>query len=105
VPAVAPDTYSIRWKGKLHVKKSGDYILYVDADSGVRLKVNGVLLIDAWDVAESGEHTAMFHFDANQKYQLRLDYRHETGAGAVHFAWSSDVVTKKIIPKWAFTLQ
>lgn len=102
-PGVAPDTYSIRWRGSVHANKSGDYLLEVQADSGVRLYVNQTLLIDRWDNLAGGTYSAQFHFDPLTLYPIRLEYRHEQGSALVQFYWSNDLVARKIVPKWALT--
>ena len=47
-PAIAPDTFSARWSGKLLPPATEQYIFYVNKDDGVRLWVDGQLLIDKW---------------------------------------------------------
>src|SRR5262249_40852580 len=67
-PLIADDTFSVRWTGKLTAEFSEDYTFYVQSDAGVRLWVNGQLLIDKWTPHTSQEDSSTIHLEANQKY-------------------------------------
>ncbi len=45
---VQPDSFSVRWTGKLTAPESGLYKLGIVADSGCRLFLNDNLLVEAW---------------------------------------------------------
>lgn len=47
-PAVPADGFSARWSGHVQAQTSGAYTFSVTADDGVRLYVNGQLVIDQW---------------------------------------------------------
>jgi beta-glucanase (GH16 family) len=47
-PGISPGTYSIRWSGKLQPRYSEPYTFFTTADDGVRLWVNGQLVVDRW---------------------------------------------------------
>ena len=46
---VAPNTYSVRWDGQLRPEFSETYTFHTTGNDGVRLWVNGVLLVDDWN--------------------------------------------------------
>jgi hypothetical protein len=46
--SIDADYFSARWTGQVQAKFSEDYIFSVNADDGVRLWVNGNLVIDQW---------------------------------------------------------
>jgi hypothetical protein len=48
VASVAPGTYSARWTGQVFTFETGQYSFFTTADDGVRLWVNGQLVIDRW---------------------------------------------------------
>lgn len=47
-PLVPADGFSARWSGQVQAQTSGAYTFSVTADDGVRLYVNGQLVIDQW---------------------------------------------------------
>jgi beta-glucosidase len=42
---MAPDDFSIRWTGKIRVDSDGEYQFFVQGDVGVRLFLNGRLIM------------------------------------------------------------
>lgn len=42
------DDFSVRWSGQVEAPVSGEYVFSTVSDDGVRLWVNGVLVIDNW---------------------------------------------------------
>src|SRR4051794_20883842 len=48
IGAVDPSTFSVRWTGKIKPTYSQAYTFFTTADDGVRVWVNGQLLIDRW---------------------------------------------------------
>ena len=48
-PGVGPDNFSVRWAGKVVPRFAETYTFYTQSDDGVRLWVNGQLLIDDWN--------------------------------------------------------
>jgi hypothetical protein len=55
-PSIAPDSFSARWAGLIEPKFSESYSFITTADDGVRLWVDGQLLIDRWtDRQQAGD--------------------------------------------------
>ncbi len=46
--ALEATTFSVRWNGEVQPQYTGTYTFYTTADDGIRLWVNGQLLIDDW---------------------------------------------------------
>ena len=46
--AIGPDTFSVRWVGKIEPLYSEIYTFYALTDDGFRLWVNNQLIIDSW---------------------------------------------------------
>jgi len=100
--ALAPETYSIRWTGMLRSRAAGEYTFRVESDSGVRLEIDGVRIIDAWD-AQGGAHTAVLALDAKKKYRVKLEYRHGSGEAFIRLYWENEQMAQEIVPKRAFS--
>ena len=111
----APDSWSIRWEGKLIPPASGAYILHVQADRGTVLAVNGTTRISQWSgtttpLTEFSSSTALLNspltFTAGVPVDLRLDYRESATtptASSIRFSWTLPNGTKSLIPFNAFT--
>ncbi len=80
---VASDNFSVRWSGAVRAGTSGTYRFQTVSDDGIRLWVNGSLLINNWtDHAPTTNTSASVSLTAGQRYTVRLEY-YERGGGAV----------------------
>jgi hypothetical protein len=96
--AIDADSYSIRWTGKVEPRYSDTYTFYTNTDDGVRLWVNGVLLIDKWQSQSATEYSGKIDLVAGKKYEIKMEYYdHRRGASA-KLMWSSLSQQKEIIP-------
>ena len=98
-PAIGADTFSVRWTGQVQPQFSETHTFYTRTDDGVRLWVNGQLLVDKWIDQGPTEWSGTIALTANTKYNIQMDY-YENGGGAVaQLSWSSPSTPKAIIPQ------
>ena len=95
---IAPDTFSIRWTGDVQARFSETYTFIVRADDGIRLWVNGVLVIDNWTTRGRPENRGTIALQAGQKYPLVMEYFESTGQASVRLSWSSASQAQEVIP-------
>ncbi len=99
-PVLVPeDNYSVRWSGQLEALYNETHTIYVQADDGVRLWVNGSLLIDNWQAQGFAEKSGTIQMEAGKKYDIVLEYVEKTGNNITKLYWSSPSMPKAIIPK------
>ena len=98
-PGVARvDNYSVRWESMLMPPATGDYLFSLRSDDGVRLWINGKLVIDDWKTGRDRFRQGTVTLTANQAVPLKLEYFHTTNHDAhVQLLWqppeqSTDVV-------------
>lgn len=48
-PEIPADNFSVRWTGQFFFQEAGDYRFFANVDDGVRVYVDGWLVIDAWN--------------------------------------------------------
>mgnify|MGYP000648687425 CR=1 FL=1 len=97
--ALGADSFSVRWSGAVLPQYTQTYTFYTTTDDGVRLWVDGKLLIDRWADQSPTEASATIALTAGKKVDLRMDY-YENGGGAVaKLAWSCPSRGKEIIPQ------
>lgn len=70
----AADFVSIRWTGLIQAPESEQFTFVVEADDGVRLYLNDVLLIDRWDTC-CYDMTASVELVQNSFYKLQLEWK------------------------------
>ncbi|MCG8332405.1 MAG: PQQ-dependent sugar dehydrogenase [Chitinophagales bacterium] len=91
--------YSIRWSGQVEPLYSEEYTFYVTSDDGIRLWVDGNLLIDQWVPQSPFETSGTIFLQAGQRYDIRLEYFEDGGGAVCELRWSSLRTPKAIIPK------
>ena len=96
--SIAADTFSIRWSGQVQAQYSETYTFYTNSDDGVRLWVNGQLLVDNWTDHAPIENSGTIALTAGQKVSIRLDYYENGGGAAIHLFWSSPSTGKNAVP-------
>lgn len=97
--SIGSDTFSVRWTGQVRPQYSQTYQFYVRFDGGVRLWVDGELLIDKWFDQTSAEWVSDIALTANTDYDIRLEYYSNTGNASVKLYWSSPSQPKQIVPQ------
>lgn len=86
-PEVHFDSFSVKWKGKLIPDKTADYLLGTISDGGVRLYLDGKLLIDDWHDFGPRTHTIPLHFKAGVAHDICLEYFQTENWARVKLCW------------------
>ncbi|HUW82310.1 MAG TPA: Calx-beta domain-containing protein, partial [Phycisphaerae bacterium] len=98
-PSMGADTFSVRWIGQVQPLYSETYTFYTNTDDGVRLWVDGQLIVDHWVDQGPTEWSGTIALSAGVKYDIEMEY-YENGGGAVaELRWSSASQAKEIIPQ------
>lgn len=66
-PGIPADNFSVRWTGIFEFSQAGDYRFFAGVDDGVRLYLDGWLVIDAW-----GEFQPIDYFGTFEDVQAGL---------------------------------
>jgi hypothetical protein len=94
---VGADTFSVRWTGQVQAPTSGTYTFTTASDDGVRLWVNGQLLVNNWTNHAATENSGTIVLTGGQKYSIKMEY-YENGAVA-KLLWSGPGISKQAVPK------
>jgi hypothetical protein len=97
--SISSDHFSARWTGQVQPQYSETYTFYTNTDDGVRLWVDGKLLIDTWQDQGPTEWSGTIDLSAGQKYDLRMEYYENDGGAVAKLLWSSASRGKQIIPQ------
>ncbi|UBF27173.1 hypothetical protein K9N68_04185 [Kovacikia minuta CCNUW1] len=92
------DNFSVRWTGQIRPTYSETYTFYTTSNDGVRLWVNGELLIDHWTPHATTEDSGSLTLTAGQNYDIKLEYYENGGDAISTLSWASASQTKEIIP-------
>jgi Ca2+-binding RTX toxin-like protein len=97
-PSIGPDSFSTRWTGQIEAPASGEYTFTTTSDDGVRLFVDGRLVIENWTDHAPTDNTGTITLEAGRRYDIQLDF-YENGGGAVaKLQWSYPGQQRQIIP-------
>ena len=121
-PRISVDLFSVAYEGVLTPTVTGDYTFYGTSDDGIRIFINGQMVVDAWvdrgptetastlppvgtgtPASTVGGIGATTRLTAGTAYSFQVSY-YENGGGAMAEArWSAteggvEVVPKQIIP-------
>jgi alpha-D-xyloside xylohydrolase len=88
LPEVPADQFSVRWTGRLRAPETGEYELATVADDGVRLWLDGKLVIDDWTQHAPEYHAGRVTLEAGKRYDFRLEYYDEILGASVKLRWT-----------------
>lgn len=88
-PKMNPDHFSARWTGKLVPLVSGIYRIAAMANDGMRLFIDGRLVIDCWhdNPAAFTDCITTMELQAGRHYDIRLEFYENKGFAFMYFKW------------------
>jgi|GEM_PF-1202219 len=94
------DTFSIRWSGEIQALKSEAYTFKTGSDDGVRMWLNGVLIIDAWTDHDRTETTSdPVQLVANKRYPIVVEGYENGGEAEWQLYWQSPSTPEQLVPQ------
>jgi len=97
---VQADNFSVRWSGQVMALVTGTYTFTTASDDGVRLYVNGQLLIDNWTDHAIVQNSGTIALVANQKYDIRMEFYDHGQLATARLSWSYPGQTLQVVPQW-----
>ena len=92
--------FTARWDGSVRAQGSDTYQFITVTRGGVRLWLNGRLLLDDWITHPSWTtNSADIYLQSQHLYNVRLDVLPTAGSGAAQLWWSSSSISREIIPQ------
>lgn len=85
-PGIPPNNYSVRWSRRAFFEQ-GNYTFIANVEGGVRLWLDGRMLIDSWSSGPLRLEQADSGPIARGDHDLRVDYRKLTGNGQIAVSW------------------
>ena len=95
---IGAEGFSVRWTGQVQAQFSETYTFTTLSDDGVRLWINGQLLIDNWTDHAPMENSGTITLEAGQKYDVKMEYFENGGGAVAKLYWASPSTAKQIIP-------
>lgn len=86
-PNLPTDNFAVRWTGKLIPPETRTYEIYARTDDGVRLWIDGKLLIDQWHDRAASTDTARIRLEAGREYDIKMEYYEHGGFAVAQLGW------------------
>jgi beta-glucosidase len=74
-PEVLTDNFSVRWTGKLVAPEAGKYLLGVTGNGGVRLTIDGKVIVEDFANRRTRTITKEMEFERGRRYDVRIEYQ------------------------------
>jgi YVTN family beta-propeller protein len=85
---VTADDFAVRWSGSVIAGTSGLYRFQTVSDDGVRLWVDGQLVIDNWTPhGATTDTSAALRLEAGRRYAIRLEYFEAQWDATIRLRW------------------
>ena len=97
--SVNTTNFSARWFGEIQPQYSETYTFWTQSDDGIRLWINGQLLVNDWNQHAQTQDSASIALVAGQKYDIMIEYFQAYGAAVAELAWSSPSTPLASVPQ------
>ncbi len=99
------ENVAVRWTGQLTPEHSEPYTFHYKGDNGIRLWVDGELILDHWVNDWDIEYTSTpVALTAGEPADLKVEYFQNVGGANIHLDWSSPSTARVPVPAAAFSL-
>ncbi len=82
---LAQTDFSVRWTGSFRAKSDGAYVFAARTDDGVRVYVDGKLMLDRWIDRGAATDTFQLNLKKGQSYALKVEYYQGMGDAIAQF--------------------
>jgi YD repeat-containing protein len=93
------DQFSVRWAGMVVPRYSQTYTFYTTSDDGVRLWVDGQLIIDKWIDQGPTTWSGQVALQAGRQYDIRVEFYENFGGAQVKLEWQSASQAREVVPQ------
>lgn len=97
-PGIPDQTWSARWFGTVQATHTGPFTFSTLTDDGVRLWVDGKLLIDDWNIHAAKENSATIPLERGKKYRIVMSYFQGFADASRQLMWTPPGEGKTLIP-------
>jgi YVTN family beta-propeller protein len=87
-PGVNGNQFSVRWTGQVEATATGSFQFQTRSNDGVRLWIDGNLVIDHWTSHATGNDvSAAIALAKNQRYAITMEFYDNAGAAVAKLYW------------------
>jgi alpha-L-fucosidase len=106
---ISEDHFTVEWTGYIQPEFSEEYEFSAMADDGMRLYIDGKLVLDLWEQSAEGTDSEAMREDGDaslqgrirlekgRKYPIRIEYYETVQNARIHLFWESPSVERQIV--------
>ena len=96
-PLGVGDYFSVRWTGKIRAKSSELYTFWTRSDDGIRVWVNGVLVLNEWSLHAPRWDRAdvTIALEKDQLYDIRVVFFENAGHAVAELYWQTNTIPRE----------
>jgi hypothetical protein len=95
---VKASNYSVRWSGTVEAPQTETFTFHTLSNDGVRLWVDGKLVIDNWTNHGVTENTGQVALSRGKRLPVKMEYYQASGGAVARLLWSSRTIAKQVVP-------
>jgi PKD repeat protein len=96
-PSIGANTFSVRWTGLIEPLYDETYTIYTVSDDGIRVWIDGQLVVDSWVDQAPTEHSGTITLQSGQRYDIVIEYYENAGGAVARLLWSSASQPKAVV--------
>ncbi len=96
---VGGSNWAGEWTGQIQAESTGTYTLATNSDDGVRVYINGNLVIDNYGYHAPTLDYGTVNFVAGQKYTIDIKFFQGGGGSVLQLFWSAPGLPSQIVPQ------
>ncbi len=97
-PGIPAQNWSARWMGYVQATRTGPFTFSTLSDDGVKLWIDGKLVIDDWNPHPATENSATVNLVRGQKYRIVMSYFQGADGAIYQLMWTPPGEDKALIP-------
>ena len=98
-PRIPVNGFSVRWIGWIIPRYTETYTLIPVTDDGVRLWVNGQLVVNHWNDHDETSNSGVVTLQAGVPASIVMEYYEDTDLSSAHLLWVSNSQAREVIPQ------
>lgn len=96
---VGSDDFSVQWNGYIRPTTTGSYTFYISGDDGIRLYIDGVLIVSYWsDHGDAEATSASITLTAGQYHRVTYEMYERGGYALARLRWSGPSISTQVVP-------
>jgi len=95
ITGIASDHFSVRWQGDIETSFAQPYQLIARSDDGVRMWIDGVLVINDWTYHGAKDNIITL---TPGRHSLCVEYKEGTGSAVMQLQWQNAFESRRAVP-------